>query len=170
MITLAKYNLEDIMPYIGHGKPKIALLASGKEYKVKVSSDRLECFRRNHKCVTCNCIGSVFLLQSHVIGSRRWQLNCLIDNCEWCAIYQDRNQQPGMIDTPHLNMYHVGPRGGLVLMTRDHIVPKCKGGPDKIDNLQTMCTICNNHKGAYSFEEFADNGFKKMDRKKAILA
>lgn len=33
-------------------------------------------------------------------------------------------------------------------MTKDHIVPKSKGGPDKIENYQTMCTECNCIKGS----------------------
>ena len=32
------------------------------------------------------------------------------------------------------------------LMTKDHIVPKSKGGPDCIDNFQTMCRECNEKK------------------------
>ena len=33
------------------------------------------------------------------------------------------------------------------LMTRDHILPKSKGGRDHITNMQTMCTDCNRAKG-----------------------
>lgn len=32
------------------------------------------------------------------------------------------------------------------LMTKDHIIPKSKGGPDCIDNFQTMCKECNEEK------------------------
>ena len=31
-------------------------------------------------------------------------------------------------------------------MTKDHIVPKSKGGPDCIENFQTMCEECNKKK------------------------
>ena len=33
------------------------------------------------------------------------------------------------------------------LMTRDHILPKSKGGRDHISNMQTMCVDCNKAKG-----------------------
>ena len=32
-------------------------------------------------------------------------------------------------------------------MTKDHILPKSKGGKDEIDNYQTMCIRCNKAKG-----------------------
>lgn len=32
------------------------------------------------------------------------------------------------------------------LMTKDHIIPKSKGGPDCMDNFQTMCERCNRKK------------------------
>ena len=39
------------------------------------------------------------------------------------------------------------------LMTRDHILPKSKGGRDHINNMQTMCVDCNKAKGnAYEGE------------------
>lgn len=33
------------------------------------------------------------------------------------------------------------------LLTKDHIVPKSKGGADHVDNLQPMCAECNARKG-----------------------
>lgn len=43
----------------------------------------------------------------------------------------------------HFNLYS----DDGVLMTKDHILPKSKGGADRIENMQTMCTICNVNKG-----------------------
>lgn len=47
----------------------------------------------------------------------------------------------------HLNLYAVDENGKEVLMTKDHILPKSKGGQDHIDNYQTMCVNCNVAKG-----------------------
>ena len=34
----------------------------------------------------------------------------------------------------------------LDFLTRDHIVPKSKDGPNSLDNLQTLCCSCNHAK------------------------
>lgn len=39
----------------------------------------------------------------------------------------------------YLNLYT---EDGLIL-TKDHIVPKSKGGPDLLHNYQTLCQVCN---------------------------
>lgn len=44
---------------------------------------------------------------------------------------------------PHWNLYS---EDG-VLMTKDHIIPASKGGSDGIQNMQLMCTKCNQKKG-----------------------
>lgn len=48
-------------------------------------------------------------------------------------------------DRRHFNLY----AADGTLMTKDHIIPKCKGGKNNVQNMQTMCVVCNNNKGAY---------------------
>ncbi len=47
----------------------------------------------------------------------------------------------------HLNLYGIDNNGQEVLITKDHIIPKSKGGKDELENYQTMCVICNQLKG-----------------------
>lgn len=111
----------------------------GNLFDVKVSSLRLELFRQNPKCVSCHRIGSLWILESH-----------------------------HRMEPPHLNLYHVGDedqcgewkklcKDGLVLMTKDHIIPRSKGGPTNLENLQTMCAICNGKKGNSLFHNNKQN-------------
>jgi hypothetical protein len=43
----------------------------------------------------------------------------------------------------HIDLY----TKDLILMTVDHMLPKCKGGNEKFRNKQTMCYKCNQSKG-----------------------
>ena len=47
----------------------------------------------------------------------------------------------------HLNLYAIDDDGNEVLMTKDHIIPKSKGGRDILENYQPMCEHCNRAKG-----------------------
>lgn len=47
----------------------------------------------------------------------------------------------------HLNLYGIDETGEEILFTKDHIIPKSKGGKDCISNYQTMCVVCNMKKG-----------------------
>lgn len=46
----------------------------------------------------------------------------------------------------HLNVYAIDKTGKEVLLTKDHIYPKSKGGLDSIKNYQVLCTRCNSKK------------------------
>ena len=45
------------------------------------------------------------------------------------------------------------PRRGEHL-TRDHLLPVCKGGITKADNIVPACSSCNNSKGSEDFKEW----------------
>lgn len=45
----------------------------------------------------------------------------------------------------HFNLY----AEDGTLMTKDHIIPKSKGGLNRVSNMQTMCIDCNKQKGSY---------------------
>lgn len=144
MITLARLPLHEILPHIGKGKSKLVI----DGHKVRTNSNRLECLKRNQVCVACGLVGNIFFVQQHRAGiSKNHTAKCFIQDCEWCCLRRHKIIEVVLSQAPHLNLYHEGKRGGLVLMTQDHIFPKSRGGKDSLDNLQTMCTICNMRKG-----------------------
>lgn len=50
---------------------------------------------------------------------------------------------PAKQQVPHFNLYGITDKGKEILFTKDHHVPKSKGGSDHLDNLNTMCGPCN---------------------------
>lgn len=70
---------------------------------------------------------------------RCWSCGCKADR--WIA---DKGRKH--MGQPVLNLY--GIRDGLlVLMNRDHIIPKSLGGVDSIENLRPACEVCNGGRG-----------------------
>lgn len=65
------------------------------------------------------------------------------------VFYLEKTAAPGITiyNDWHLNLYAKDQFGHEVLMTKDHTLPKSKGGTDDIDNLTPMCVKCNSRKG-----------------------
>ena len=67
------------------------------------------------------------------------------------------------INRRHFNLY----ADDGTLMTKDHIMPKSKGGNNTVENLQTMCTICNKEKGN-KVPDGCPEDLKKVDNNQYI--
>ena len=67
------------------------------------------------------------------------------------------------IERAHFNLF--SEEG--TLMTKDHIIPRSKGGPDCIENFQTMCEECNKKKRDIMPEIIPD--VELVHRKKAEI-
>lgn len=85
--------------------------------EVRMGSQRYRLFNKNLTCVTCGLTGAYFALE-----------------------------RSGNVEKYHLNLYAVNEDGNEVLMTKDHIIPRSKGGRNILKNYQTMCTKCNSKK------------------------
>lgn len=86
---------------------------------IKGNSQRYQTFfTKGCKCVNCGIEGKYFAKEKHL---------------------KDKSF--------HLNLYAIDKNGDEVLMTKDHIIPKSKGGIDDLSNYQTMCERCNKEKG-----------------------
>ena len=113
-----KYSIDLVLQNIGEH----TLEFDG--YPVKMWSLRYQTFRKSLFCAVCGKEGKHFRLEKHALHA----------NIE-------RNSF-------HFNLYTIDNNGNELLMTKDHIIPKAKGGRNHISNLQTMCTICNRNKGS----------------------
>jgi 5-methylcytosine-specific restriction endonuclease McrA len=86
---------------------------------VKITSQRYAVFQKSLVCKDCSLVGSIFYKEKSHPSHKSY----------------------------HLNLYAINKRGQEILMTKDHRVPKSKGGPNTLSNYDTMCTRCNCKKG-----------------------
>ncbi len=77
-------------------------------------------------------------LNSHRLQLFKQNHKCVICGAEGAYFGLDKDY-PYDQGSPHFNLY----TKDHVLMTKDHIVPKSKGGANCLSNYQTMCTNCN---------------------------
>ena len=125
-MTDKKYSIEEVFGMIGEehllgekaDKRKGDVEVDG--YTVHRESLRYKMFyQKGIKCACCGKEGTYFKLEI------------------------ERGQDETTTNRRHFNLY----TDDGVLMTKDHIVPKSKGGQDTVSNMQPMCVHCNKAKG-----------------------
>ena len=132
-----KFSVDEILPLIITSKrSKRAKVIELKGCKVKITSPRLKLFasEEDHQGIVCNDCGlkgTHFYLEKSLGG------------------------QPSKTGRYHLNLYGIDEEGDEVLFTKDHIIPKSKGGPNSLKNYQTLCYPCN-HDKADDYEGIGD--------------
>lgn len=141
-IKLAEYPYEEILSLLNTNEKSIQFKVKKKTYQVRLSSDRYDLFKKTNVCASCGITGNKFILMSN------------IDSI-------DRN-------ICHLDLY--GEESGrLVLMTKDHIIPKSKGGKNEESNYQCLCTYCNNLKSHFHLPLEALKELRELYRNKEKL-
>jgi hypothetical protein len=114
------YKINEIMPHIKDQTNKHKIKKEFDGDMIKVSSRRLFLFKvKGLECVECGIKGSFFAKERHVRA---------------------------VLQPYHFNLYGFDERGNERMLTKDHIVPKSKGGSDDLSNLQVMCIKCNGKK------------------------
>lgn len=122
MIVAGEYSVQEFMDaMVQAGSGRRAYFSDGKCFK-RTSQRMLLFFRDGFSCVDCGLTGNRFALES----------------------VREK-------DTPHLNLYFVSVnefgKNERILFTKDHILPRARGGRDAMSNYQVMCQICNGKKG-----------------------
>lgn len=136
------YSVEEILPQIifSDVNPRKKIKQDFDGDRIKMNSLRLNVFKeKGIKCVCCGLEGRFFAKEKS------------IEN-----------------ESYHFNLYAINENGNEVLMTKDHIMARSKGGPDHLDNMQTMCIKCNNEKDTMSIEEFEEYKKNKVKLKEVI--
>lgn len=80
---------------------------------------RYKLFKKNRKCSRCGRVGNHLILKANKTGTKI--------SFQFELYCKEGNK--------------------LILMTKDHIIPKSKNGYSVMKNYQTMCEECNQRKG-----------------------
>jgi hypothetical protein len=120
-IHLQSYDPDSVLQYVGPDNKPIAVVINGSLHRIKVRSLRLQCFKVSKRCIRCGLEGTIISADTFTTKSDRTGI--------------------------HFNLYAKF-NGKTRLMTKDHTMPKSKGGADHLDNLKTMCDQCNCRKGS----------------------
>ena len=121
LIVLGQYHLDDVFNNIGSHLKEYRINHNSyyESYYVKMNSVRYTLFKKNPHCTSCGLCGSIFLLEKPAtqhIGATK--------------------------PMAHFNLYAIE-NNELILMTKDHFIPRSQGGIDGFSNYNTMCGICN---------------------------
>ena len=119
-IILGEIDPEDLFSSLSNEGNKKSFIVNNSIYKVKTNSDRYFLFKQCRSCIVCGLKGTRLFLERY-----------------------NKDQ------IPHFNLY-AEEDGDLIVLTKDHIIPKSCGGEDCHSNYQTMCSICNSLKGHYN--------------------
>jgi len=121
---LKEFSIPWVLNTFGKPGGKILVGVSGENYSIKKGSHRYILFKeKGLTCVICGRIANKCFLEL-----------------------------PLRETVPHFNFYVV--ENGLeTLFTKDHIIPKSKGGKNCQENYQPMCQKCNNKKDSKYYEQ-----------------
>lgn len=105
-----------------------------------------EKYEKGKKKTKVDFYGDVIKANSHRYQTFYYK-GCTCVKCGLKASYFEKNKMSNE-KVYHLNLYGIDEDGNEVLFTKDHILPKSKGGKNYITNYQTMCSKCNKEKSS----------------------
>jgi 5-methylcytosine-specific restriction endonuclease McrA len=123
-IRFNTYPIEQVLELINStSQVSNKLIKFDDKYDIKLNSQRYSLFKRDGvTCVSCGIVGQYFALEKHL------KTQCT---------------------RPHFNLYGINKCDEEIMLTKDHIIPKSKGGLNALSNYQVMCAECNNFKANF---------------------
>ena len=138
------FGLDEVLPYIFTREVRHELRKKGFSYK---SKEWVEASKRSYPVIINGKRTEIAVS----MGSHRYQLFAKEGvDCVNCGIKgKFFALERGFGDNPkkfHFNLYGKDEEGKEIMITKDHIMPRSKGGRNKLTNYQPMCYRCNNKK------------------------
>lgn len=143
-IRVATLSIEEVLPFVFTKHVRAELRKSGFSY---TSEEWINKCKKEFSVVVGNKKFSVVI----PMGSHRYQLfaekgtTCIKCGVEGKYFAVERGVFSST-EKYHLNLYGIGKNGIEIMLTKDHILPRSRGGKNMIDNYQTLCFECNNRK------------------------
>lgn len=120
MIRFGEISIPEIFEKMKGSGKYMEFIIGDETFSVKKSSQRYTLFKnKGMRCVVCKKTANSAVIEANRDGER-----------------------------PHINFYLKRPGMKDLLFTKDHILPKSKGGKDIQSNYQPMCQECNCAKGS----------------------
>jgi 5-methylcytosine-specific restriction endonuclease McrA len=144
LIRIGIFKIDQVLPYVFSKSKRHSLRENGFNYR---SKEWIEACIKDYTIVIDNNEKTI----SVKMGSHRYQtfllkgIKCMSCGVEGKYFALER----GIYDNPnrfHFNLYGLDDHNKEVLLTKDHIVPRSKGGSNRLSNYQTMCSNCNSRK------------------------
>lgn len=133
------YSIDEVLRHTEFTGRKVEHEFDG--HLIKMNSLRYQTFaKKGVQCVRCGLVGTYFAMEK--------------------SKYQEGTRY-------HFNLYGIDDQGNEVMLTKDHILPRSRGGSNNVEkNLQTLCTRCNMEKGCMTEAEYSKKSVKKKEKRK----
>ena len=144
MIRIGIFTLEEVLPFVFTSAKRHELKVKGYKY---TDQAWIEASKKEYFITKNNKKYSIIVS----VGSHRYQLFSLKGtDCLHCGIkgkFFALERSIGNSKTKfHFNLYGIDEQGEEVMITKDHILPRSKGGKNILSNYQPLCIRCNQQK------------------------
>lgn len=150
MLRVATFTLDEVLPFVFTPDKRHKLRKQGYKY---TDLKWINASKRIYPVTT------VYKKHKHTIlrhvtvsmGSHRYQTFALKGtDCLKCGVkgkfFALECNMDGNNEKFHFNLYGIDKHGNEVMITKDHIIPRSKGGKNVLSNYQPLCIKCNQQK------------------------
>jgi hypothetical protein len=143
-IRVATIPIDEVLPYVFTKEKRMNLRSKGCTWQSP------EWIKECHRKYPVVIFGKQEVIDMSM-GSQRYQMFATKGvRCVRCGITGSYFAiERGMKNNPmkfHFNLYGKDEKGREIMLTKDHILPRSKGGKNMLFNYQPLCYKCNHEK------------------------
>jgi 5-methylcytosine-specific restriction endonuclease McrA len=143
-LRVATLPISEVLPFIFTKEKRMSLQLMGHTWK---SPEWIKMCHREYTVKICGRSGKINMSMS----SQRYQMFAAKGiKCLYCGIagtyFAIERGMKGNPNKFHFNLYGKDKKGREVMLTKDHIIPRSRGGRNILSNYQPLCYECNRKK------------------------